>query len=870
MRIFIYVLVALFVSFNLNAQSQISYRLYNACLEKQAEEFDVVIKFSDRLDYSQIKSEFKQQQIPSRDRVAPVVEMANALIDHNVEKLSALLSLNQSQTENIRKLWVANAVCMTLSVEEIDLVTNADFISLVDLNLTSVLFINKPIKGNSSPKQPGGREPGHDIINAPAMWALGYTGAGTTLLTYDTGFWPGHPAISSRYLGNYLPQDQCWYPYDLPNPGDKENSHGTHVTGTVLGLDPAAADTIGVAPGAYFISTDPIVTDLDDVRTFEELAMAYEWALNPDGDLSTTSDIPDVINNSWGRPVSADVEPCNQIMIDVFALVEAAGIANVFSAGNSGPDPMTISAPHNINEGLVNSFTVGALNMNTNLTIASFSSRGPSFCAASGSLLIKPEVSAPGVNVRSAVGQYEYDNYNGTSMAAPHVSGAVLLLKEAFPALSGEEILLALYYSAVDLGDIGEDNVYGNGVIDVFAAYEYLIDEGNIPEPPHTQSPYDLAISELLSPVNEVSCSPFWMPLVVLQNEGDSVINDVSIEYENLNTGLITTENFTDLNIQPGSNFNAQLSPLLSNFEGGNYEMQFRASILDAGATETDSLNNYRMFRGNIRPEGDVPFYEDFEDGISSIDWYTYNDDLLTTWDTVSAEGLQWSEVSAYMNFYDYNPRNNQKDELHSRTFDVDVLEDELFLSFDYAYQRRGNASVLKDTLRIFAREDCTSDWDLIWEAHSDSLSTMPENSSQSFFPDSVQHWKSRIFDLSNYIGSTEFQFKFHSSNRNGNNFFLDNVRLYFGSDPIGLNEIDNIDIQVLNNPSDALFMVNSNIPLDVENINVYDLMGKRIDCNIYISDPLNFQIDLSGRSTGIYLLSLNNNAKVIRLLKTN
>ena len=59
-------------------------------------------------------------------------------------------------------------------------------------------------------------------------------------------------------------------------------------------------------------------------------------------------------------------------------------------------------------------------------------------------------------------------------MASPHVSGVVMLLKEAFPYLSGQEILLAIYNTANDLGEVGEDNTFGMGMIDAFAAFNFL------------------------------------------------------------------------------------------------------------------------------------------------------------------------------------------------------------------------------------------------------------------------------------------------------------------------------------------------------------------------------------------------------------
>ena len=198
--------------------------------------------------------------------------------------------------------------------------------------------------------------------------------------------------------------------------------------------------------------------------------------MNPDDNTTTTNDMPDVINNSWYDPSS---EYCNPIYEELFTNVEELGIAIVFSAGNSGSGTQTITTPKNINLSLVNTFATGNIDGANYLTgdltpIRSSSSRGPSRCGGEGSLLIKPEVCAPGTNIRSSVPGGGYGNKTGTSMAAPHVAGAIVLLKQAFPNFTGEKLKLALYNTAIDLGDTGEDNTYGNGLIDVYAAYQYL------------------------------------------------------------------------------------------------------------------------------------------------------------------------------------------------------------------------------------------------------------------------------------------------------------------------------------------------------------------------------------------------------------
>ncbi|MBK9489887.1 MAG: S8 family serine peptidase [Haliscomenobacter sp.] len=141
--------------------------------------------------------------------------------------------------------------------------------------------------------------------------------------------------------------------------------------------------------------------------------------------------------------------------------------------------------PGSLNVDLVVPMSIGSVDGNTaTFPVSDFSSRGPSACGRDGSFLIKPEVVAPGERIRSAALEGGYSVFDGTSFSAPYVSGAILLLKEAFPKLSGRQLALALYNSAKDLGPVGEDNDYGKGMINVGAAYNWLISQGNQPTAP--------------------------------------------------------------------------------------------------------------------------------------------------------------------------------------------------------------------------------------------------------------------------------------------------------------------------------------------------------------------------------------------------
>ncbi|MFN0200058.1 MAG: S8 family serine peptidase, partial [Bacteroidia bacterium] len=368
--------------------------------------------------------------------------------------------------------WITNLVVASVKRDYLYELQNRTDLMTIDLDgflkLDAVTQSEKVAKS-----QANSSEAGACIINAKPLWALGFTGCGRTVMGMDTGVDGTHPALSSRWKGNFVPSSQAWLdqmtsPF-TSSPTDCDG-HGTHTVGTMVGLDAANNDTIGIAFGAQWMAAQTICSS---PHTSFSIA-AFQWAINPDNNASTTADRPDVINCSWYDP---NTTACDVTYQTTLTNVEAAGIAVVFSAGNAGSGVSTITYPKSINVSLTNTFTVANVNAQTCggvYTIASSSSRGPSDCGGVGSLNIKPEVSAPGTSVRSSYVGGGYAYLTGTSMAAPHVAGAIALLKEAYPNHTGEQIKLALYNTCVDMGAVGEDNTYGMGMIDVYAAYQYL------------------------------------------------------------------------------------------------------------------------------------------------------------------------------------------------------------------------------------------------------------------------------------------------------------------------------------------------------------------------------------------------------------
>ncbi|TAE54260.1 MAG: hypothetical protein EAZ89_06795, partial [Bacteroidetes bacterium] len=344
------------------------------------------------------------------------------------ESLHRSLSLHAAEAPP-RLLWISRAVALRIAAGELTRLSTVPGLEYIMTDAPA--FPDEASPPTPAAPVPNGSEPSLSLIRADKLWKLGYTGAGRKVLVIDTGAETNHPALTASYRGQQVPDSYAWYDpaggTSIPNICE---DHGLHVLGTIVGLDTATNDTIGVAFGAEWMASPAICSGLTSY-----ILAALQWALDPDDNPATTDDRPDVINNSW-RIVDVNNDCISQLYKEAFTTIEEAGIAIVFSAGNSGPDPSTITPPKNLNINLVNTFTVAAIN-GTDLNLLDISSRGPSACGGSGSLAIKPEVAAPGYLIRSCKPGTGYVRKTGTSMAAPLASGAILLLKEAFPYLPG-------------------------------------------------------------------------------------------------------------------------------------------------------------------------------------------------------------------------------------------------------------------------------------------------------------------------------------------------------------------------------------------------------------------------------------------------
>lgn len=583
------------------------------------------ILLAGRVHPREMEVEFRLRKAPIEERVYELIAALRAKAEATQPAMLAKMKgLPGIRPESFRPLWITNIIYFEGGREAIATLSLDPAVEEVGLN-GKVEFERKAGEICLVPAEPNSTERGLIAIGAPQLWAMGYTGYGRRALIIDTGQDPTHPALHNQFLYHYRDIGETWRGNTAPEDCD---NHGSHVTGTVLGIDRIERDTIGVAFDAKWMGGIGLGSGCSGGTDDAGINDMLQWALDPDGDPSTTGDMPDVINNSWR---DGDDFCGEEGVFEIYDALYAAGIAVVFSAGNDGPGHSTITPPKFNNWDTVRLFAVGALDgSNDNLPIAEFSSRGPSICEGEGSLLIKPEVSAPGVSVRSSV-PGGYSRFDGTSMAAPHVSGAILLLKQAFPYLTGEELMLALYYSCTDLGEPGEDNNYGMGIINVPAAFEYLLSRGYEPEPP-LEAPNDIILLRVDAPVQ--NCGSQAFPSALVQNNGTEPVASLQFKYAVKADELYVQEYTWEGELPPGATQEVRLAPLEA--PPGEYELEVEVTAANE-APDLRAFNNRLKRKVRIveeekipaRAVGDVPvcrngnaLVESLYEGQASFEWY--------------------------------------------------------------------------------------------------------------------------------------------------------------------------------------------------------------------------------------------------------
>lgn len=392
-----------------------------------------------------------------------------------------------SDAEVRTEFWLANAVLLEVDPSTVDLAALANIdevtaihenfeisspepeIDLEPVTAETLEDETEASEGHGSDEPENGYTTTYGIaaINAPNVWDRYDTqGAGVTVAVLDTGIDADHPDLElytddpddPTYPGGWAEFDERGERVPGSVPSD-HGSHGTHVSGTVAGGNEIGVH-IGVAPDVDLLHGQVLG---EETGTFAQMLAGMEWAVKQEAD---------VVSMSFGATGTFDA------LIRPIQHIEQSGAVPVAAIGNDGPD--VSGSPANVYDALA----IGAVDQDGQ--VASFSGGGeissddwrepPAHWPDS---YLTPDLVAPGVNVGSTVpGGYGYSS--GTSMAAPHVSGAIALMIAVNGNLTPAEIESALVETAEKPADAPteKDDRYGSGSIDVLAATDSIAGTG--------------------------------------------------------------------------------------------------------------------------------------------------------------------------------------------------------------------------------------------------------------------------------------------------------------------------------------------------------------------------------------------------------
>ena len=373
-------------------------------------------------------------------------DVVDTLRDTSEKSQESLISFVERKVKDgdiseYNSFFIINSIYIKGRAELIEKIARRSDVESIRLNHTIVSDKEEIVKRKSSLSEATSYVPWNlESIQADRVTK---TGKNIVVGIIDSGVNANHPELQNALLpGGFK---------DFVEPTNTEpkdeTGHGTHVAGTILGR------TIGIAKDAKLVVAR--VFNKEGEASDEGLLAAGQWILEKK---------PQVVNNSWGG--NRD----DSFYDDIIKKWKAAGIVPIFSSGNTGEynagGEGSIGSPGSLED----SFSVGALTKDDKL--AKFSLRGPSKHTNK----FKPEISAPGVNILSADYKGGYVLKTGTSMAAPHVSGAVALILEANRNLTVDKVEEILKTTATPLTDdhyISSPNMgYGYGKLNVFKAVE--------------------------------------------------------------------------------------------------------------------------------------------------------------------------------------------------------------------------------------------------------------------------------------------------------------------------------------------------------------------------------------------------------------
>jgi len=422
--------------------------------KREDEKIGVIVHLNEKPDYEMIKNLSPKEY----------VEFLKSFCESSQNKIiSNLKNKFSNKISKLNSFWIFNGFYLETTKEVIEFLANKEEVEYITLDSKIKTKDFKPGAQISLVEW--------NILNvkADSCWMAGYTGEGIIIGHLDTGVDINHPALQGKWLSPY------WYDAinQQPTPYD-DNGHGTHTMGIILGGDGLGPfqDDIGVAPSAKFVACKV----LDSTGTFQ-MSWIY-CGIQKLVDWKGQGINIRVVSGSWSSDSTTFLDLWNAILG-----LRNVDIIPVFEIGDYGPDSGTAGTPGNY------PILIGVGATDENDYVALFSARGPAPDTPPWNGALKPDLCAPGVNIRSSIPGGGYAVYSGTGMATPHVAGGIAIILQKCPYLSFSEIynVLTQYAKRPSHGAPYPNNSYGWGILDIYQALLHACSE--VSEPPKNLIP---------------------------------------------------------------------------------------------------------------------------------------------------------------------------------------------------------------------------------------------------------------------------------------------------------------------------------------------------------------------------------------------
>lgn len=735
-----------------------------------------LVKMSEQVDTEKVAEQARalsgNKAIPAAIKLAKAEAVVSALLETSLRTQSSLSKYLEKmqatgEVQKFESFYIVNGMSVTSTKEVMEKVASFAEVEKIFPNRTHTLDVVRGIATATVQQDNQLTNVGWNIeqVMAPQAWAMGIDGSGIVVASMDSGVQLNHPALQRKWRGNDVADwRMSWFdPFSSSTSPIDPHSHGTHTMGTLVGSEANGSNQIGVAPGAKWISAR--IFDAAGSTTDERILQGGEWILAPkDAEGNPHPEYrPDVVNNSWGG-VPPGMDEWFRPMVQSW---RAAGIFPEFSAGNTKPPynnggPGSITSPANYPE----SFATAAVNRDSQL--ASFSLRGPTPEYNE----MKPDISAPGVSVRSSVpsGGYESDGWNGTSMAGPHVTGAVALMLQANASLEIADIERILRDTAVPLTDHeypqSPNYGYGWGLLDVYAAVSAVADglgtlSGNISIAGNDN---EAPVIEHSPITNAYSGSDIPLSLRVSDNVSITSVEGFARTVGDVSWTVLTMQRTS------GDYKDAVYTTVIPAYQLSTAGVEYYFSVNDYGNNAIQSEIYEIAISNGVTPG----YFQDFENDANGFESGGTNN----TWQwgvPASGPGSAFSgeKVIATNLAGDYS--NNSNSYMQMPPIDLTEVEDIAYLTFMHWYNTENNYD--KVSVHI-ASDNSDGEFVKILEFTAES-----------------QGWKKQFIDLEPYLGQ-QIHLRFYlttdgSSTRPG--WYIDDLAL-LGADDIAPAVPQNLD----------------------------------------------------------------------------